>query len=302
LTGPFHGILELFPGAFSTVIEPGDINGVRTMHMHNISNTTLSFDRRALERELPDVFGNWTQKAMIEQAASCFLDSIRLRNGQPSRPMFPEAEDLGSTDLVSLAEVVGKIGAERFGKALKKDLDVNRLSNAHKFGRLNVDKFIADFDEGKFDSRFFGEVQPVAVKEPVRDASGLSRRDRLELKAGSSLDRQRIDWAGISVTTDDLLQPKGEYGLWPTSEELEDQGVDIVALERARSIIGTEALGRLHAARFNLYTLALRVSRGFDVGRLYAAFEAGLVQACDLHCIREESLKEMLAGHTTRAQ
>jgi hypothetical protein len=270
--------------------------------MHHIRHTTLPFDRRVLQRELPANVGNWTRHAVIEQAAICFLDGIRLRNGHRSRPFFPSAEDLGANDLVSLAEVVGKIGAERFGKALKQDLDVNRLSNAYKFGRFNLDKFIADFDDGKLDTRYFGELQPVSVKQPARDESGFTRREGLEMKAGSSLDRERIDWAGISVTTEDLLQAPGEYGLWPTSEELEEQGVDIVSLERARSIIGTQALARLHAARFNLYTLALRVSRGFDVSQFYAAFEAGLVQANELHVICDESLKELLANHTTRAQ
>jgi hypothetical protein len=265
-----------------------------------ITRNTPAFDHRVLQRELSsEVIGNWSQRAVIEQAAICYLDGVRF-NG--SRPMFPEAEDLGANDVVTLAEVVGKLGAERFGKALKQDLDVNRLSASVKFGRFNLDKFIADFDGGSLDPRFFGEIQPVAPRAVRRDKSGYTRREKLEMRAAYLLDDARIDWAGIAITTDDLLVARDEQALWPSAETLEEEGVDIVALERARSIIGTEALGKLYAAGFNLYMLAHRVRYGLDVGQLFAAFGAGLVKAKDLASIRKASLKELSANPSTRAQ
>jgi hypothetical protein len=295
-----ESILEFSLMFFSTVIKPDDLMWRTTMYMQSTLNT--SFDHRVLQRELsPDVIGNWSQKAVIEQAAICYLDRVRFGIAS-SQPMFPEAESLGANDIVTLAEVVAKIGAERFGKALDQELDVNRLSSAVKFGRLNLDKFIVDFDEGNLDSRYFGQLRPVTPRVFRRDKSGFTRREKLEMRAAYVLNRERINWAGIAGTTDDLLTASEDQAHWPTSDELEDQGVDIVALERARSVIGTHALSELNAAGFNLYTLAYRVRYGLDIGQLFAAFKAGQVNPSDLSRILKASLLELSKAHSTRVQ
>jgi hypothetical protein len=271
------------------------------MQTHHAADTSI-FNSRVLRSILsPDVIGNWTQDAVIEQGAITFIDNIAAPFGQKSKRYFPEAESLGARDIVTLAELVGRIGGKRFGKALKSGLDVNRLTDAVKSGSLNLEKLIADFDEGMLDSRVFGAEPPVSpnVSSRVspratrRDSSGYSRRDLLEMSAAYKLDHERDDWACIAVTTDDLLDAREANARWPSVDELEKKNVDIVALERVRSIIGTQGLARLYAAGFNLSTLAYRVRYGLDVAHLFAAFEAQLVKPTDLSRIKRAALREL---------
>jgi hypothetical protein len=257
------------------------------MQTHHAADTSI-FNSRVLRSILsPDVIGNWTQDAVIEQGAITFIDNIAAPFGQKSKRYFPEAESLGARDIVTLAELVGRIGGKRFGKALKSGLDVNRLTDAVKSGSLNLEKLIADFDEGMLDSRV---LSPRATR---RDSSGYSRRDLLEMSAAYKLDHERDDWACIAVTTDDLLDAREANARWPSVDELEKKNVDIVALERVRSIIGTQGLARLYAAGFNLSTLAYRVRYGLDVAHLFAAFEAQLVKPTDLSRIKRAALREL---------
>ena len=175
-------------------------------------------------------------------------------------------------DVVTLAGLVSNIGVERFGKALDNDLDVNRLSAAVKRGRFNIAKFISDLDAGVRDPRYFGEPKAVSPREVHRDQSGYTRREKLEMCAAYALDRERTDCGAMSITTEDLLRAREDQALWPDSEQLEAEGIDTVALERARSAIGTLAFAELYAAGFNLYTLAMRVRNGLDANLLVNAF------------------------------
>jgi len=222
--------------------------------------------------------GGWTREAKLEMGAIRWINDHSLRNGNRWDRIYPEAEDLGSCDFVSLAELISKhLGAELFGLALKQDLDINRLVDAFKRGDLDVEAFVSDVRNGTCDDpRYFGfaplDIRSAPPRKIVfRRKSGYTRREELEMSAACSLDTERVGDFDCSMTAEE----REDNALWPESEVLEAQGVDIVALEKARAAIGTDELANLYANGFDLGKLALRVRNGLDANLLVRAFTAG---------------------------
>jgi len=257
--------------------------------VHTLDVSTTQFDPGFLASKLDArVIGGWSREDVIDEAAIRWLNDHRLRNGQRWAPIYPEAEDLGPCDFVALAELVSKhLGAELFGLALKKDLDINRLVDAFKRGDLDVEAFVSDVRNGTGDDpRYFGfaplDVRPAQPRKDVfRDKSGFTRRDKLEMLSAYRLDKERLADIGSLVVAEDLLRAREDNALWPESEVLEARGVDIVALEKARAAIGTDELANLYANGFDLGKLALRVRNGLDANLLVRAFTTGATDGFD---------------------
>ncbi len=242
------------------------------------------FDGRRLAATLHGVAAGWTLASVLDEAALCWLNGHRLRKGNRWDEIYPEAESLGLTDAVGVAELVSKhLGVERFGRMLKDEVNVNRLCAAYKRHGLNVEKFIHSYDAGELDERFFG---PALRKEPVRDDSGFTARDRREMVAAYQLDRERApEWAGMMVT-DDMVPDREATALWPAAEELEAQGVDIVVLESIRAAIGTPALASLYDKGVDLEALVRRVRRGVPAIVISNAINGGKLAVREFNSAR----------------
>ena len=220
----------------------------------------------------------WSRHDIIDEAALRWLDDNRLRNGERWNIIFPEAESLGLNDAVTCAELVSKhLGVELFGRMLDDELNVNRLCAAFKSHGLNVTKFIESYNNGRLDRRFFGPTAAIRIrKEPARDVSGYTERDRQEMLAVYNLDREReTEFAGLLVHDEDLAVERECSARWPAAEQLEAEGVDIVVLDNIRREIGTEALAGLYSRGVDLEKLTVRVRRGVDAIGLADAINGG---------------------------
>lgn len=251
--------------------------GVRNMNVNTTHTHSKTFDARALASALPaEKIGGWTKEATLEYAACLWLNDHRFADGDMRHPLYPEAETIVCSDIVLVAELVSKhIGPELFGRALSEGLNLEKLIMAARQPRFNVQRFVERVKAGKHDRRYFGTAK--IVHQPRRDQSGYTQREKLEMMAAYMLDDERFgNGGGGRVMLDDVVGETEEDALWPSSEELEAVGVDLVVLEQIRSTLGTEGLAKLVGKGVDLVRLTVRVRRGASIRLLSAAFDAGL--------------------------
>lgn len=251
--------------------------GVRNMNVNTTHTHSKTFDARALASALPsEKIGGWTKEATLEYAACAWLNDHRFADGDMRHPLYPEAETIVCSDIVLVAELVSKhIGPELFGRALAEGLNLEKLVTAARQPRFNVQRFVERVKAGKHDRRYFGTAK--VVHQPRRDQSGYTQREKLEMMAAYMLDDERFgNGGGGRVLLDDVVGETEADALWPSSEDLEAVGVDLVVLEQIRSTLGTDGLAKLVGKGVDLVRLTVRVRRGVNVRLLARAFDGGL--------------------------